>query len=115
MVRSIAMAAVMLAALAGIAAADSVPRYNVEPMCRGVARAAEAPRADAQDCIADEHRLREQLAREWSSFNAADRARCVQRLSMAWRPTYTELITCLEIAQAVRALPDQLSPSTVAR
>jgi hypothetical protein len=30
-----------------------------------------------------------------------------------WRPTYTELATCLEIARAARELPEQLTSSTV--
>jgi hypothetical protein len=111
--RSIAIVPVALAMLSSVAVAGSVPSYDIEPTCRSVARAAEAPRKDAEKCIADEHGLRDQLAREWSTFHATDRARCVRRLALAWRPTYTELITCLEIAQALRNLPEQLSPDTV--
>jgi hypothetical protein len=105
----------MLAGHRAHAAADTVPRYDVTPGCRSIARAAEAPQKDSQACIADELGLRDELAREWSAFSAEDKSRCTRRLSGAWRPTYTELATCLEIARAARDLPDHLAPGTVVR
>jgi hypothetical protein len=97
------------------AASINVPHYDVAPGCRSVARSSEMPGKDAQACIDDELRLRDELATEWPTFNADDKARCTRRLSLAWRPTYTELVTCLEIARAARELPDQLTPATVPR
>jgi hypothetical protein len=106
-------AAIALAGPAAHAAADHVPRYDVGPGCHSVARGAEDPRKDAQACIDEELRLRDELVREWSTFHAEDKARCTRRLGGAWRPTFTELATCLEIARAARELPEQLTSSTV--
>jgi hypothetical protein len=115
MVPVLSMVVAAVAGQAAIAVADSVPRYNVEVGCRSVARASEKPNKDPQQCINEEHRLRDQLAAEWSQFSAADKARCVQSMGSAWRPTYTELITCLEISREVRKLPAQSSREKMGR
>jgi hypothetical protein len=86
LLRLTVFAAIALAGQAAHAAADLVPRYDVEPGCRSVARAAENPRKDAQACIDEELRLRDELAGKWSTLHAKDKARCTRRLGAAWRP-----------------------------
>jgi hypothetical protein len=89
---------------AGRSSASGVPTYNVEAECReaaSVARLLEttAP-LNAQSCIEDERRAREQLVEVWSQFDAADRVMCngVAKSGGA-EPTYTELMSCLEVAR----------------
>jgi len=48
-----------------------------------------------------EQRAHDKLVKEWSNFSQADRTTCVNTM-ISFKPTYTELITCLEIALDVR-------------
>jgi hypothetical protein len=59
-----------------------------------------------QTCIESEHKHRDQLIKDWSTFSAADRSKCVTAVK-AYAPTYTELITCLEMERDVRQLRAQ--------
>ena len=84
------------------ATADSVPSWDVTASCRGAAQAGLAK--DTGDnlklCLDSERRTREQLSKDWSTFPAADRARCVKMQTFS--PTYSELATCLEMNRDLR-------------
>jgi hypothetical protein len=106
-----------IAALVVLAATkDSVPRFNVEPSCRAAAQRA-VPVGTVDNCMQKELENRDQLVRDWSKFPAADKATCVGLSTAGGIPTYTELITCLELARDVRALPpgDRDLDTTVGR
>jgi len=81
-----------------------VPTYNIDAICRGAASMAHlletnAP-DNAQNCRADEHSARQQVAQQWTQFDAADRIMCDGAAqSGTVEPTYTELMTCLEVAR----------------
>jgi hypothetical protein len=55
----------------------------------------------------DEQRARQQLAATWETFPHTDRTQCtaLARLGGGGLQSYVELITCLEMAKAARALP----------
>ena len=96
-----------------IAVADAVPSWDVTPSCRGAAEAGYMRQGDErlQTCVDSENRARDQLKGQWSSFEAGDRARCVQ--SIRWfEPTYTELASCLEIAKSAREGPPKGADGT---
>jgi hypothetical protein len=83
-----------------------VPAYNIQAACRETASIPEARlfESDAPDvskrCVDDENRAREQLVERWAKFKAADRAMCAgASRSGTVSPTYTELITCLEMTR----------------
>jgi hypothetical protein len=81
-----------------------VPTYNIEAICRGaasIARLLETTAPDnAQNCREDEHHAREQLLQQWTQFDTADRVMCDGAAqSGAVEPTYTELMTCLEMTR----------------
>ena len=86
-----------------IAVADSVPILDVTPSCRGAAAAAHATETKdrMQACLDSEQRSRGQLAKQWSDFAPADRIYCVN-MQKTFEPTYTELLTCLEMARDVK-------------
>ncbi|MGE5163824.1 MAG: hypothetical protein ACM3IH_07335 [Sphingobacteriales bacterium] len=65
------------------------PRTN-QPICRN-----EGIEICRNGTKATEQRTREELNEKWSTFPAADRINCVK--SLTFSPTYTELVTCLEI------------------
>ena len=107
--------------LAGVAAAllmtpmpsaqsDDVPPLSVEQLCRGIARHALSPSErggpdlSLDQCIKGEQAIRELLAKEWSSFSPADKASCIGEATTSGESSYTDLLTCLEMARDVRNL-----------
>jgi hypothetical protein len=87
-----------------IAASAGVPTLDVNPSCRAAAAAQIVSADRMQACIETEQRARDQLIEKWTVFTAADRASCMHSM-MTFEPTYTELLTCLEIANDTRKLP----------
>ena len=45
-----------------------------------------------------------QLEKEWSTFTTADKTDCVSLANTGGESSYTELITCMEMARDVRKL-----------
>lgn len=98
-----------------IAVADKVPTLNLAPSCRGAAQVA-VPRADGhvpsaseirETCLAKERAARAELSRQWQDFASDHRASCVRSTAAGGIPSYIELLTCLEIADQARKLPDE--------
>jgi hypothetical protein len=94
---------------AGGARADDVPKLNVDPVCRGIAQQAASPGERGgpdlafSQCVQSEQTVRQQLVGEWSTFMPAEKATCVGSEQSAL-PSYTGLISCLEMARDVRQL-----------
>jgi hypothetical protein len=72
----------------------------VSPSCRAAAAAA-TDKGRLQTCIDSEHKARDQLAKDWSTYAADERNKCVNA-AKGFSPTYTELITCLEMERDLR-------------
>ena len=91
-------------------AADSVPSWDVTGSCRAAASIAygQTPSERITSCLAAEQRTREELNKNWPTFPADDRVKCVK--SLTFSPTYTELVTCLEMRRDVRN-PSGTKPS----
>jgi hypothetical protein len=98
-----------------VAAGDGVPQLNVEQVCKGIAEQGGVTFRDPQvaqekkNCVESEQVIRDQLVKQWSSFSADDRTHCVNESVMGGDSSYTELITCLEMARDVRAMRLQQS------
>ena len=84
------------------ALADSVPSWDISAGCRGAAEVGFTKDTgdNLKRCLDSEKRTREQLSKDWSTFPAADRARCVKMQTFS--PTYSELATCLEMNRDVK-------------
>ena len=96
------LGATMIGSLVLVASA-ALPRYNVEPSCRAAAqRASDASYAAV--CLRKEQEARQQIERQWREFNASDKSQCIPRSRVFERGTYTELLTCLEMARDLRQL-----------
>jgi hypothetical protein len=103
--------AVLTVLLAGIPAAraDQVPSLDIEQVCRAIARHAGGfgerggPDLTLRSCVASELRVRRKLARRWATYPAEARRRCTGNTTGAY-PSYTDLLTCLEMARAARHL-----------
>jgi len=102
--------ATMTAGLA-LAAVDGVPNFNVEPSCRAAAQQAATPNYTSV-CRNTEQKARDELERQWPQLNAADKAQCVPAVTAGGNPTYTELLTCLELARDVRQMHGKGQPTT---
>jgi hypothetical protein len=113
MIRSIIISQSLLLAFAiagtGAARADDIPTLNVDPVCRGIAQQAATPGERGgpdlafSQCVESEQSVRQQLAGQWSTFKPAEKASCVGAERSAL-PSYTGLISCLEMARDVRQL-----------
>jgi hypothetical protein len=105
MIMWVPVLALPLAAHLVTAVADRVPNLDLRQSCRGAA--AESTNKDRlQTCLASEQKTREQLAKDWSTYPAADRTNCVSGI-MSFAPTYTELITCLEMQRDLKQSREQ--------
>lgn len=104
------IALVFLLTAAWPACADDVPLLNVEPVCRGIAEQAAqpsergAPDVSFAECVKSEDSMRQQLLKEWPTFIAADKENCVAESQSGPQPSYTDLLTCLEMARDARLM-----------
>jgi hypothetical protein len=76
----------------------------VNPSCRAAAEAS-GGHDRLQGCLASENSARDQLVKEWMQFPVASRTLCLQSASAGGEPTYTELITCLEMDRDAKLKP----------
>jgi hypothetical protein len=95
--------------------ADSVPVLDVEQVCQGIAQQGgvtfhdPAVGQEKKECLDSEQAIRAELVKQWSSFAAADKTSCVNESTMGGDSSYTELLTCLEMARDVRNLHTEQS------
>jgi hypothetical protein len=97
---------VMLGAASVLLVAQAVPTINVEPHCRTIARNA-SPVGDVESCLRVEEEARVQLVAQWGQFAVADKEHCLRLSRLGVEPTYTELLSCLELARDARNLRQQ--------
>jgi hypothetical protein len=89
---------------------DSVPTLNVEQVCTGIAQQGgvtfhdSAVAQEKKDCLDSERAIRDELVKQWGSFNASDKVHCTNESRMGGESSYTELLTCLEMARDVRTM-----------
>ncbi len=94
-----------------LAAVDAVPNFNVDPSCQAAAQQAAA--ADyITVCRNSEQRAHDEIARQWPQLSTADKAQCVPAVTAGGQATYTELLTCLEMARDIRKLHGKGQPTT---
>ena len=87
------------------AVADEVPTFDVRKSCRADVQA--YPGGGTPDgCLADEQKARDQLVSQWTQFGPESRTKCTEMVNDNAGPqSYVELLTCLQIAKAVKTLP----------
>ncbi len=92
------------------ARSDDVPVLDVKPVCHGIAAQGMDPSETGgpdlamSQCVASEQEVRGQLVKAWSSFASADKQHCTNEATMGGEASYTDLITCLEMARDVRKM-----------
>ena len=108
------LAAVCLSGLS--ARSDDIPTLDVNPVCRGIAMQGELEaglqQTSFQQCVQSEQAVREEVKKEWSTFSTADKTHCVALAKTGGESSYTELITCMEMARDVRKLHSEADNSS---
>ena len=113
-------AALILGAHLIMPVADSVPTLNVEQVCQGIAQQGGVSFHDTdiaeekKNCLDSEQAIRNELVKEWSSFSPADKVACTNESKMGGDSSYTELLTCLEMARDVRTMNSEQAKSPAA-
>ena len=108
-------------AVPAAARADDVPNLNVEQVCEGIAQQGgvtfrdPAIAQEKKNCLDSEQAVRDELVKQWSKFDRADKTSCVNESQMGGESSYTELITCLEMARDVRQLHEETMASHAAQ
>jgi hypothetical protein len=107
------VAAAILLAASISARADDAPQLNVDPVCHGIAQQAGTPGEKGgpdlafSQCVKNEQAMRQKLVGEWSTFVPAEKSNCVNEETSVSLPSYTDLVTCLEMARDARQLKAQ--------
>jgi hypothetical protein len=123
--RSTTIATAVLIALASpvtaVAAPSDVPTVDINGTCKIAAHAmvqlmgGSTAGNDTEICLSSEQRARDQLVKDWSTYSATDRSRCVR--TGVYLPSYVEWLTCLEMERDVRKMkidqPDPRAPVTL--
>ena len=110
----------LLSAALIIPVVDKVPSLNVEQVCDGIAQQGGVSFRDPniavekKNCLDSEHATRDELVKQWSSFSAADKNSCTNEATMGGDSSYTELLTCLEMARDVRTLHSESEKAAAA-
>jgi hypothetical protein len=105
-----------LAVSVSAARSDQYPTLNVAPVCHGITEQSDLEaglrQTNFEQCLQAEQADRETMIKEWSQFSADDRRHCVAETTMGGESSYTELLTCLEMARDVRQLHSQGNSSS---
>jgi hypothetical protein len=100
------------------ARSDDIPTLDVNPVCHGIAMQGELEaglqKTSFEQCVKSEQDTREQIKKEWSTFTTADKTDCVALAKTGGESSYTELITCMEMARDVRKLRSEADKSSAA-
>src|SRR5215467_1522268 len=90
------------------ARSDDVPTLDVNPVCHGIAMQGELEaglqRTNFEQCVQREQATRDEIKKQWSTFTTPDKSHCVALAKTGGESSYTELLTCMEMARDVRAL-----------
>ena len=109
--RSVGLVAVVMVVFAETAQAQQVPTINIQNTCQAAAgvmvnlMGGSTSQNDVQICLETENKARQQLIKDWSTYQASDREGCIQ--TNVYLPAYTEWLTCFEMNKSVREARQQ--------
>jgi hypothetical protein len=88
-----------------VATAGNVPRIDIEKTCRASEKSTKEVFGNTaignifESCMATEKANLEQLLKDWGTYPAVAKERCVQ--PAVYMPNYSEWLTCLEMERDV--------------
>jgi hypothetical protein len=90
------------------ARSDRFPKLNVAPLCHAITDKSTLQlgfrTVTFAECMKAEQEDRQTMIKEWSTFLPSERQGCVAEATMGGESSYTDLVTCLEMARDVRRL-----------
>ncbi|EIM25502.1 hypothetical protein [Microvirga lotononidis] len=93
------------ALLAGLwicpAAAQELPRFNVEATCKEAQPLVPQDTNPYDSCMRDETAAQRQLREIWNSTAESVRATCAREAQIGGTPSYVDMLTCLQVAQGL--------------
>jgi hypothetical protein len=89
---------------ASIGAPDGPPKLNVGPSCEAAVQNAVVIGRDKEACLGDERTAQDQIVKNWSQYNRADKTQCVGMVTTGGPPSYVELQSCLEMMRDVKTI-----------
>jgi hypothetical protein len=115
-IRGAAVAAMFVVGMSAFAPAAQaqIPTINIEETCRkaadvmlnlAVGGEGRTGPNDQQICLESENKARDQINKNWSSYQASDREGCIQ--TRVYLPSYVEWLTCFEMNKVVRDAREQ--------
>jgi len=84
---------------------DRPPALNTEPSCAAAAISGVDGRSK-QSCLDDETTAKNSITDHWKQYSSAQQSRCTGLVTMGGPPSYVELLTCLEMAEQAKKIPD---------
>jgi hypothetical protein len=98
------------------ARSDQYPALNVAPLCHALTDQSTLQLGfrdvSLDDCMKAEQVDRGTMINEWSTFSADDKRHCIAEVTMGGESSYTDLVTCLEMARDVRKLHSEADSSS---
>ena len=82
------------------AAAQEVPRFDVEATCRAAPALTPQDRSPFEGCVRDERAAEGQLRATWGNAGAEARRICAEETRIGGAPSSVDVLTCLEMYQA---------------
>src|SRR5580704_19206379 len=93
-----------------IHAAGGVPNVDLKNTCKNAATVnATVTQQDIDICVRDERDAHDQLVKEWAQFSGTSKGQCLH-VSIAYLPSYIEMLTCLEMGRDAKKLPEETTP-----
>jgi hypothetical protein len=93
------------------AARAQLPTINIQQTCQIASKVmvnlmgGSTTQNDVEICLETENKARQQMLKDWSTYQPSDRAGCVQ--ANVYLPSYVEWITCFEMNKVVREARQQ--------
>jgi hypothetical protein len=82
---------------------DRVPTFDVRGSCQAATKQMTLDAGRQKLCLEDEGSARAEVAKNWSSYPAADRTRCAAEAQLDGLPSYVDLLECLTLAREAKA------------
>src|SRR5256885_1432868 len=100
----ISFSMIILSSQLVIAVADQVPKFDIAKSCKLDVAATTGLTANqpVKSCMNDEQKAQQQLATQWSTFPAANKAQCGSMEAIGDTPSYVSLLTCLQMDQIAK-------------
>jgi hypothetical protein len=109
---ALSAAMILAAAVAASAKDNGIPKLDLQKLCQaeGLISLGGNAKNDFDSCLSTEEQAYDQLVKNWATFPAPARGRCVQ--PMEYQPSYVEWLTCLEMERDVKKMRDDQGAPT---